>query len=80
MFKVQGKEVYFTLAFEDPYNGTLEGYKGVILEGNNPKAAIEQLVDNKVKEMPWGRYYTEENGARLRTVLEFTDVTKTSQK
>lgn len=44
VFKVENSNEYYTLAFEDPYDGSQKaGYKGVVIEGNDPEGAIGQL-------------------------------------
>lgn len=74
VFKIEGTNQYFTLAFEDPFHDYVgNGYKGFVLEGNDPETAIKNLADHTTKEKPWGRYYFDEFNGRGRSVIEFRD-------
>lgn len=72
VFKVDNN--FYTLAFEDPFHDYVgNGYKGYLLEGNDPETAIKNLQDKSVKEKPWGRYFFDEHNGRGRSVIEFKD-------
>ena len=74
VFKIEGTNQFFTLAFEDPFHDYVgNGYKGAIVEGNDPEGAIKALSDHNTKEKPWGRYYFDEFNGRGRSVIEFKD-------
>lgn len=74
VLKIQGTNQFFTLAFEDPFHDYVgQGYKGYIMEGNDPETAIKNLQDNTPKEKPWGRYFFDEHNGRGRSVIEFRD-------
>ena len=67
--KIKGTNQYYTLAFEDPFHDYVnKGYKGVMVEGNDPQGAISQLRDHTNKDLGWGSYEFSEFDGRGKTV------------
>ena len=57
VFKVQGTNQFYTLAFEDPFVTSNKGsIKGHIEEGNDPNGAMLRLKDQNPKQNNWGSY------------------------
>lgn len=72
--RVQGTNTYFTLGFEDPFHDNINGgYKGSLVEGNDPERAILDLREHNDKERPWGSYHFDEFNGRGRTCFTITD-------
>ena len=74
VFKIEGTDRYFTLAFEDPFQDSIHGgFKGHIEEGDDTDGALLRLKDHKSKEYSWGRYEFISNDGRGKSVIIFTD-------
>lgn len=72
VFRIENTDNYYTLTFEDPYLGNgKQDYKGYLMEGNNPEAAIASLTDQTEVQVKQAKYYIDEFGGRPRTVIEF---------
>lgn len=60
VFKIENTNEFYTLAFEDPYDGTHKaGFKGLVAEGNVPEEAIEQLLGQQPCQRSHAKYYIE---------------------
>lgn len=72
--KVEGTNTFYTLGFEDPFHDYVNGgYKGSLVEGNDPERAILDLRENQDKEKGWGTYHFDQYNGRGRTCFTIID-------
>ena len=77
VFRLQGTNQTFTLAFEDPFHENLRGgYKGHIEEGDDVEGAISRLKDRNGKEYSWGSYDFVLNEGRGKSVVTLRGLQK----
>ena len=77
IFRIQGTNKVFTLAFEDPFKDNVHGgFKGHVEEGDDVDGAISRLKDNGRKDYYWGSYEFSQIDGRAKSVITFEDQKK----